>query len=99
MWHPYPGDSRRRRPSAAYSHAAHTKPRDRQDPDHTRANGAAKATYYTITAVQGLASAVPPANEESSGVVLAEEAGLLLDTEKGRLTRKDARQAPSAAHG
>lgn len=47
---------------------AHTKPRDRKDPDHTRTNRAAKATPYTITAVQGLASAVPPADEEPVGV-------------------------------
>src|SRR5258708_7541598 len=46
---------------------AHTKPRDRKDPDHTRTNRAAKATSYTITAVQGLTSAVPPADEESAG--------------------------------
>lgn len=45
----------------------HTKPRDRKDPDHTRTNRAATATSYAITAVQGLASAVPPADEEPAG--------------------------------
>ncbi|SED95794.1 hypothetical protein SAMN05216533_1026 [Streptomyces sp. Ag109_O5-10] len=60
----------------------HTKPRDRKDPDHRRTNRAATATSYTITAVQGLASAIPPADQESSGVVLAEEAGLLLEARK-----------------
>jgi hypothetical protein len=44
-----------------------TKPRDRKDPDHTRTNRAAKAPSYTITAVQGIASAVPPADEECAG--------------------------------
>ncbi|MFF1650460.1 DUF317 domain-containing protein [Streptomyces sp. NPDC058240] len=41
---------------------------------------------------------VPPADEESAGVVLGEEAGLLLDTEEGRLTRVFTGQAPFEAH-
>ena len=41
------------------------------------------ATSSAITAVQGLASAVPPADEEPSGVVFAEEAGLLLEPQVG----------------
>lgn len=49
---------------------AHAKPRDRKDPDHTRTNRGAKATSYTVTAVQGLTSAVPPADEEPAGRLL-----------------------------
>ncbi|RPF31018.1 hypothetical protein EDD92_0838 [Streptomyces sp. TLI_185] len=50
---------------------------DRQDPDHTRTNLATITTSSAITAVQGLASAVRPADQEPAGVALAEEAGLL----------------------
>lgn len=50
---------------------ARTKPRDRKDPDHTRTNRAAKATSYTIAAAQGLESAVPPADQEPAGALMA----------------------------
>jgi len=43
------GDARNRHPFDCPQSPAPTKPRTIQDPDHTRANRAAKATEYTIT--------------------------------------------------
>jgi hypothetical protein len=67
------GDSHKASPSGCPVTPTHTKPGDRQDPDHTRTNRAAKATNCTIITVQRLASAAP------TGELLTEEAGLLLE--------------------
>ncbi|MGW1193473.1 hypothetical protein, partial [Streptomyces sp. NPDC002559] len=69
-----------------------------QDPDHTRANTASRALEPFVSAVQQRIDSAPPADEESSRVVLSEGAGLLLDARKGRLTRQVTCQAPSMAH-
>jgi hypothetical protein len=61
----------------------HTKPRDRKDPDHTRTNRAATPTSYTITAVQGPASAVPPADEEHPLFLQPSETWVLLELKSG----------------
>jgi hypothetical protein len=48
--------------------------------------------------VKAVVDAVPATDEEPAGELLAEEAGLLLGAEKGRLTWSDARQVPFSAH-
>lgn len=53
---------------------AHTKPRDRKDPDHTRTNRAAKCHLIHHHAVQWLAIAVPPTDEEPTTLTVATRA-------------------------
>jgi hypothetical protein len=68
-----------------------------KDPDRSRANEPLRVREVAICTGQQRVARVPPADEEPPGELLAEEVGLLLDAEKGRLNRADAHQAPSMA--
>jgi hypothetical protein len=54
-----------------------------QDPDHSRANEPLRVREVAMCTGQQRVARVPPADREPPGVLLTEEAGLLLDTQKG----------------